>query len=308
MIAALVGVYYISTPETIPQQKPPVVTDTRTKPEYAGLRIVIAAQEKSGITAVELDMNARQNNGGVEYYHYGALVENGSSYNAYAAGTQENTDIQPGGFITSIHTDHATDLSARAAISFAATIEGRHVEGTIDGLEGDFAEKDSPLYLKVISAGTAHIQIDGRPVEGHALVTSAYSRDYTQYVYFKEYNDVHGYARQFMLFDEMGDAYVIDRSDIENPVPAYTSHQWLMYKDASGFLRKGFSVTIQPTPGKGSTESAWHVETPDILATLELTSETRYTQGLPGRTVHGTITTATGETRTIFGIGHIEKL
>lgn len=310
--AILIGgiVYVFHT--TAREQKPVHVTvpnvENGARPEMSALRIVLIGKNTAEPLAVEFDLNVREKaDASFEYYHYAALVSGTRSYDAYTAGTTNALQIVPTGYIHALAISRAPDLSARYSIELSATIEEQRVDAHIRGLSGDFLEKNTPLYFKEASIGSAVVRINDVAIDAYAFVSPVYSRDYTKQVYFDGFHDVRGLSTQFIAFDTEGNAYVVDRSDVTNPVPAYTSHQWVLMKRTDGAAYKGFNATVKAN-GDGEDSTTWKVTSQDIPFTLDVISGARYSGELHGRTISGTVTRADGSVLPIVGIAHIETL
>lgn len=275
-------------------------------PELSALRVVLVGKNTAEPVAVEFDMNVRTVAKDYEYFHFGALVVGNRTYDSYVDGPINALQITPAGFISKIDIVRAPDLSARYSISLAAEIKGQMIQAEIEGLSGDFLEKNTPLYYKEASFGTARVTINGALIEAYAFVSPVYSRDYREYVYFEGFNEVRGSALQFIAFDAEGGAYVVDRTDIENPVPGYTSHQWVLMKKPDGGAYKGFAATVDSNVA-GESASSWRVASLEIPFELSVLSGQRYSGRLHGRTITGTVM-RDGKIIPIVGIAHIESL
>jgi hypothetical protein len=303
---AIIGILLYSL-SGIPEETAPKLpaVSPGTTPEMNALRIVLISKNTEEPIALELDMNVREQKDGYQYYHYGEFVIGTRAYREYTSGIDTTLELKPHGFIHDLSTTRTEDLSARYSLHVRATIEGQELQADITNLNGDFLVKNTPLYFKEISIGTATLSVNGSPVEAYAFVSPMYSHDYTKQVYFEGFNDVRGMARQFVVFDTLGNAYVVDRSDVLNPVPAYTSHQWVLYKKNTGATHKGFTATVTP---QNSPESSWEVHAPEQAFTLRLNSLTEYKGKLRGKTVRGSVQTPEGAVLPVNGIAHIETL
>lgn len=305
----LIGsIVYVFSGEKAPEQTRVTVPQIPegVLPELSSLRIVLVGKNTAEPVVLELDLNVRTVAEEYEYFHYGALVVGNRAYNAYVDGPINALAITPVGYISRIDITRAPDLSARYSISLAVDIGGQQVEADIQNLSGDFLEKNTPLYFKEASFGSANVVINGAPIEAYAFVSPVYSRDYREYVYFDGFDVVRGQAKQFIVFDSEGGSYVVDKTDIENPVPAYTSHQWVLMKKADGGSYKGFSAGVN-SDADGENATLWNVTSFDVPFELNLTSGQKYSGGLHGRTIQGTVTRE-GRVLPVIGVAHIESL
>jgi hypothetical protein len=314
-IAALliggVGYSLMSTPTPTRVETPVTVAGVTTqgvRPEMSALRIILISKNTEEPVSLELDMNVRQRVDGFEYYHYGEMTVGARAYSDYSAGPINTLALAPGGFLEEITVNRAPDLSTRYNVSLHGIIKGQRFSADIQKLSGDFLQKNTELYYKEVSIGTAVMTLNGTTFDAHAVVIPMYSRDYTKYIYFKEYNDVRGMARQFIVFDSEGGAYIVDRSDVTNPVPAYTSHQWVFAKRPDGASYKGFAATVDVTASNRNGESSWVVRSTDVPFTFNAETVTKYAGALDGRTIRGTVETPDGRSLPIIGIAHIEIL
>lgn len=299
-------VYIFRSTEAPERVSVPTVSDGRM-PELSALRIVLVGKNTQEPVAIEFDLNVRAVDTEYEYFHYGALVVGNRSYDAYIDGPINALTLAPAGYINELAINRAPDLSARYEIRIAAQIGGQYIEADISDLNGDFLEKNTPLYFKEASFGKASVLLNGVALDAYAFVSPVYSHDYRQTVYFDGFDEVRGLASQFVVFDTEGNVYVVDRSDIENPVPAYSSHQWVLMKKSDGAAYKGFSADVEgDAVGEGA--QTWKVTSHDVPFILQLTSHQRYSGGLKGRTVSGSVLLPSGVSLPVIGIAHIETL
>lgn len=251
-----------------------------------------------------LDLNRREvRNGIFEHYYYlttlGDQAHDDYDYELMATSTPITTT-----FLSSFLRNPAPDLSVRDTISGTVTVSGSPLHFTVPDLNAEFLTRHTDLYTRHHSVATATVSYRGADYTMQAFVEGAHSRDFRKYVYFPGIDRLHATTYQLLLWDEDDNFYLLDDTTVHTPNPAYTSHTWVLYKQAAtGYTKKAFRATIdQPTA------DTWQITLPDIASsTLQLTTTQEHYNRRMDRThllLDGTIRDDTG-VRRITGIGHV---
>lgn len=260
---------------------------------------------------LEVDMNRKQMpNGLFEHYYYLVGVHDGVDVGKYHYSLSSTTTIVPTAFIQDIERKPFSDLSTREEYYGSVSLGDVPVSFEVHGIEGDFLTKNSPLYTRFESVGTGTVRFEGREISVHALVEKSYSDDFSKYVFFKGYDKLVALTRQFSLWDEAGNFYFSDQSNVTSNTPDYTSHTWLLHKNsAKGYTQKSFASEIIAHTIFGRPETTWSITAPDFNNARITLSLVKYiddgdTQTRKRALVQGEITDTEG-TRMISGFVHI---
>jgi hypothetical protein len=284
------------------------ITEHRT---YAALRAVVVGKDSSQPYAFEIDLNARENaDGTFSTYYFGEGVFGQTIEHAYAQFTHTDGTLPPHDFLTDIKRTKFPDLSSRERLSYALTLGKNILTVSTDTLSGDFLTKNTPEYMKYESVGTAHVTINGTASEAYIFVSPVFSTDYETYIFTPDYYSTGGAARQFILWDTLGNFYLADQSIVEKPTAAYPSHFWSLQKKAvSGALFKGFEGSIVGNSKTPESETAWAIQsTGEPMFSGMLHMDTPYKGVLRGMTVSGTIVNMDGQKKEVHGTAYIQSL
>lgn len=224
--------------------------------------ITLYMPDESNPIAVEIDVNRKQESDGA-YSHYYFLdgTINNKTLDQYGQFKATNPAVQPYAFLQQFTRVEPTDASVRAVYSGALeTTSGIRVEFTTSPLQGDFVTRNTPEYTQFQSVTKAEMVIDGVENTAYALVETIHSTDYEKRIFFPTLSLLDSLTHQFVLWDETGNFYLIDDSQVFSETAAYPSHSWLLYKEASnGNTKKGFDTSItQPV------ENRWQITVPDF--------------------------------------------
>jgi hypothetical protein len=158
--------------------------------------------------------------------------------------------------------------------------------------------------------GVGMVTVGDRNIPVRALVEGIHSSDFSKQIFFEGNDKVEATTRQFVLWDEEDNFYMIDQSHVTSHTPEYPSHTWLLYKNATdGYTKKGFTSDVVAQSFMGRPETGWTITAPEFYdATIKL-SVVKYINDGDYQTrmrpiVQGTITDNDG-TRTIRGFGFI---
>lgn len=255
---------------------------------------------------LEIDLNRREDISGL-YSQYTFLNGSwmGEAFSDYQLVYGSSTLPRPNDFMPVFNRTRAYDLSTRDSYDFELVVQGEIMSVSIHDIEGDFLTRNHPAYTRYQSAATALVKYRGQSFTAQALVESAYSDDYTKYIFFPEYSEVDATTHQFILWDDEGNLYMIDKSEVRSNTPAYPSHNWLLYKNArTGALKKSFSLELD------SEGDQYIIEIYDFdQARIRLTQTTDFKNNDNERIralVSGTIIDNSG-VRTVSGVLHLVR-
>ena len=257
---------------------------------------------------MEIDLNRKAFQLG-QYEQYAFLDGSwdGTPFHNYTYLRTTSPTPQADDFIISFERQRFVDLSTRDSYTLTLQIKGDLMTVTIPQVVGDFVTRNDLAYTRIQSVARAEVAYRGETFTADALVESTYSNDYRQYIFFPEYDEVVTQTHQFILWDEVGNFYLIDDSDVTPFTPSYPSHTWLLHKDTrTDTTRKSFDATIR-TQTSVDDIPAWTIQIPQFdLATFTLSpthtfkDETNRKRML----VTGTVEDTNG-TRSISGSLHL---
>lgn len=208
-------------------------------------------------------------------------------------------------FLKRIEVQPASDLSTRTGYVLELEVAGKQIQIQIPEVQGDFVSRSELTYTRLHSSGQAVVVIDGRRESASAYVEKTYSSDAHKNIFFPGYESVDAKTAQFVLWDESGNFYLFDATDVTQAPPQYVSHRWLLQKDQEGRSTKSYMGTY----GERTTgiKLGWSLSLPEFAdAKIELTADDLFKSegGRIRAIVSGTVSDQSGS-RTIRGIAHI---
>ena len=258
---------------------------------------------------LEIDFNRMEKAPGL-FTHYTFLngIWEGVRFADYDSLLKTSSEVQPNEFVENFVRTNSPDLLNREQFEMEVKVKGEPLWFSVERLEGDFITRNYPAYIQYDSVSVAKVKYKGKEFTANVLVEGVYSNDYSKYIFFPEYNEVEAVSHQFILWDEQNNFYMIDNSDVSSDTKAYTSHNWLLYKNKqSKILKKSFESKIN-TLLDDSGNKSWEVSILDFdKATIKLSDISNFKQGEDNRDrllVSGTIKDDKGE-RSIGGILHV---
>lgn len=291
---------------------PPSSTATSTEHEshafFADDLVLVAPESPFGAFAMDLSLNRKQeSDGSFTHYAYADLRLGTSTFGWYDLASAPEGELAPLGGLERIVRVRANDLSPRATLSGSVRFGPHLVLFETDELSGDFLIKDFPEYVKHGSAAKARITVDGQAFDAFVYAAHIASSDYRTYVFFPGYDAMHADARQFVLWDRSGNFFLADRTDVSERIPAYPSHQWVLFRGADGQVAKGKSIAITGTMGDPARDP-WTIAGSDVFdpdLSVRLIAPYRAQPG--SWYAEGTAATV-GPAEPIFGVAHIERI
>ena len=120
-----------------------------------------------------------------------------------------------------------------------------------DTLENEIAIRSLPGYTKFMSENDGILTIDGKQYSAHILYTRIYSSNSSELF---TYDGNIGLLTDWVAFwDNDGNFYHIDSTEVANPIPNYQTHSIGIFKSKSGSVSKTFDVNITRDNSKPPT-------------------------------------------------------
>ena len=226
--------------------------------------LVLSGEDEDGEPiSVVVYLARRESDDGFYYHNYDLDFYYDGEHREYkdafrSASSAVDPDLK---FFDAFENELFEDLSTRETYASEFDLEGRGVFVNVSGLVGDFITKNALEYTRYMSVGEAQVEIDGQMLELSAALEKIYSSDSSKYVYFDGFKELILNVNQFTIWDEDGNFYLIDNSEVFSDLEDYKSHSWVLYKDFEGNMQKFFEAEVEFHPGK---ESMWKVSLPDL--------------------------------------------
>jgi hypothetical protein len=288
------------------EQTPPVTPNAGGEIgeyRYFSDRFVVSGDAPDGrpfLFDVSLNRKGIPEGGFIHYYLVSALDGDRRT----KTGAQEDKEyhtVDPQLFLQGFSRSVAADRSTRESYKFTLPLfDEKYIFSTGEFI-GDFIEKNEPEYTLYISIATATVSRGKETFAARVMHERVYSSDFRPTIFFAGEESLSSESIQLILWDKDGNFYLIDRSLVETPSPAYTSHFWALLKKADGFGKKAFfgEATFKKT---GAT--TFHSEVPDFFgASLELSLLHEFEENSDEGYVTGKVTDERG-TRTLSGEGY----
>lgn len=213
--------------------------------DYFADEVFIYGDDNGKPFYLSLSLNRLETDSGYSHYYYVKGIYDKSNINYYTDFT--NSGIEPinTNFLTNYKRFHMPDLSAREDLEFLVLDRIGQIKINVSNLNGDFLVKNSIEYTKYVSEGDAQVQINGKSFRANAVFINSYSNNAYKYVYFDNFDGLVSRTVFGLLWDELGNFYLLDRSDVETTHKYYTSHAWGLKKDTqTNELKKAFGFDI----------------------------------------------------------------
>jgi hypothetical protein len=157
------------------------------------------------------------------------LLYQGKVYNESAVFNGSPKDIVPHGFVKSFkHTP--SEVLPTHTYDFTMQFSDIALVLRLDDLNSDFLVKNGLEYVRFVSGGKAEIKIGNQTIHGKAMVDTILSND-RRVPTLEEY-EVKRTSHSATLWDEVGNFYHFDLSEVYTPNIPYKSHKWILYKEA----------------------------------------------------------------------------
>lgn len=222
---------------------------------------IILQGKESDFTAY-ISTSRRETATGFSHYYKLEIRRDGVSVYSKTDGFQSDSSniLEDGSLFTTFENVLAEDISARE--SYKIDLSEINFSLNLPELTSDFVVKNRPEYTKYVALGDGVVNYGNEEIQVHAYLSKIYSVDSSKYIFFDGISSLNVENYQLIFWDDAGNFYLVDSSDVENPSPYYTSHKWLLYKDASNdSLIKRFSFDGELTQANKS----WDLEFKNIL-------------------------------------------
>jgi hypothetical protein len=225
-------------------------------------RIIVSAldgEKKQFLLTLEA---ARSQSGKSSYLHgYTATVlYEGQEYTSGDTFEAAVNSIQPHQLVTEYNWQSPNQLPVESGnISFK--IQDKVISVSLTDLNGDFLVKNKLNYFRYVSAGKAHIIFDGLAMDGHVMVDKVLSND-------KRVPTLDGYSpkrttHSIALWNEEGQFFHFDLSDVVEKNDLYQSHQWILFKNgSSGGAQKFYKATLKFA--SSGVKPKWNITVPQM--------------------------------------------
>ncbi len=238
-----------------------------------------------------VDLNRKKVGNVYQHYYFADFIYQGRHRQLYTSSLENTEQIKPQDFLRSFSADMAEDLSSRENYSLDFVYNDLNITARVKDFKGDFLQKNTLEYTKYVSEQAGEVTINGKTYPVHAYLAKVYSGDYAKYIFFDGYDNLKSLAQFFVLWDEQGNFYVLDDSEVYTEVPDYKSHTWVLYKNKKlQTTKKAFyaKVNVDEAP---AFPSAWSIDIPDFESRLELSPEIFFTDKKDAGLAKGTVVT-----------------
>ena len=121
-------------------------------------------------------------------------------------------------------------------ISGQAIVDGWSINFATDRLENEMTVRSWPGYTKFLSSSHGTITISGRTMAAKVAYTQIYSMNTDEIQFANTHLPLESmYA---MFWDEAGNFYHIDVTDVDTPTPVYDSHRLGIWKNPAGQITR----------------------------------------------------------------------
>ncbi len=233
--------------------------------------VIQGKDDQNQLFFLKLSMNRKQQQKDqFRHYYFANLIYGNLNKSSDDYFNAKMADIPASKFFISYKNQRAIDLSTRQGFDFLLDVDHHQMKVEIENLSGDFLIRDKPQYTKYGSVGNAKIEIGGKNFRAKAFVSTIYSTDYSKYIFFDGYEDVHALTDYLIFWDEAGSFYLVDHTVTQQNNPAYPPHTLVLYKDGPGnWTKKAFEVEID-FKAELYLPQSWSVKIPDLDAAINL--------------------------------------
>lgn len=205
--------------------------------------IVLISKNEPHYTLVAT-ANRSENNDGK--YVQGTRISffNGSDWKRIIrSDINSDSGIKSNNFINSWTIDFDKSRVLKQKIDGQLNINETIVEFSTQVMENEIGIRSLPGYTKFMSEGDGTIIINGEPFESYVLYTRIYSSNSSELF---KYDGNIGLLTDWVAFwDNEGNFYHIDSTEVKNPIPNYQTHSIGVVKDPIGSILKTFTVGVR---------------------------------------------------------------
>lgn len=263
--------------------------------DYFYDRIIVSAKDDQQQPLVAVFEGSRQETKQPGFSHsYGVYVlYQGKVFRDFTSFTSPSSTVQAHDFITSFSSNASAELP-EFTYTMGIKLDTQNFTFTFSDLESDFLVKNNLEYIRFISPGLAKISVGGKVFSGHVMVDRVLSTNGK--IPTLEGYEVKRTSHSIALWQENGDFYHIDTSQVFTPNVPYASHTWVLYKNAqTKSTNKLYEASVVYTP---NPEPSWKIIIPELnntKLTFKLISTlTKNSEQLEGY-VQGTVQDKSGK-------------
>jgi hypothetical protein len=267
-------------------------------------RFIFVAKHSDGTPiALEIYSNRKELEKGGFLHYYSLLSVDGSTRgNLYKTITAPDSSVLPNLLFTDFTRNVAADHSSREFFSFTLSDGAKTYTLTTNEMQGDFITKNEPEYTQYTSVGPATVQTGSEAIVGNLMYQRIYSTDYRPTLFFDGFESLPSEATQVILWDELGNFYLADKSEVHKVSSEYSSHFWALQKNFTGPTSKSFSgeLTHKSRIFTGSV--------PELgIHSLSLTLSERFKSKALEGYAEGKLIDAAGVSHFVFGVVHFSE-
>ncbi len=235
---------FLSRPNATPTPQPSVSTGTSASLGYRFFadRFVIHGTRKDGTPLlVDLVINRKEATPGVfAHYYMAQIIDGEATAKDYFTRDAASHEVLPDLLFTRFVRHATSSEPSREWQGFSFYMLGKQYAVSSGPMDGDFVVRNVPEYSEYSSAGSGIVSEEGEQVPVSIYHERVYSTDYRPLIFFEGSVTLRSETVQLVLWDALGNFYLIDRSLVPEPSPVYASHFWALYKDTMGYVKKGF--------------------------------------------------------------------
>ncbi len=233
----------------------PLISENSIGHTFYSDRFTIAYKnEKNEPFLIDLIINRKENDsGGFDHYYLGNIISGNQNGKFYKEGVSDNSAVLPTLFFTSYTKTKAEDHSSRDAYTFSFKLLGENYNIVTDELVADFITKNEIEYTSYTSSGNARISNSKGTFVAHIMHQGIYSNDYRPKIFFDDKGELRSETIQLILWDDENNFYLVDRSNVFEESPAYSSHLWALIKERDGTTKKAFGGEVHKISTRSNT-------------------------------------------------------
>lgn len=130
----------------------------------------------------------------------------------------------------------------RESMNGEINIENKKINFSTSILQNEISMRSLPGYTKFMSNGQGTITVDGNSYPANVVYTKIYSLNSSDIQF---YNQPFGLTTDWVAFwDNEGDFYHIDRTDLSKPTEIYRPHEIGIVEESNGSMMKTFNVSV----------------------------------------------------------------
>jgi len=243
-----------------------VVSETQQTPE--GMRYfddsILVLTEETPSRAFLITATRKQTNSGFQQSTRVSFFDGQTWVRKQTGQTYADNGIHTNNFIRSWNLGYHPSRVLRQSVRGEFMVNNQRILVDLPNLANEMTVRSLPGYTKFLSEGPATVEINGQKVAAKGLYTRIYSMNANDIQF---YDTPFGLRTDWVAFwDEQGNFYHADRTNVAVPTSKYQTHQLALLKTAQGSVTTGFEVGV--TDGAGSPPSDFTFELKDKLGAI----------------------------------------